>query len=82
MAGSASSQPQFMSSMGNMNSSSNEPLMDNSDVEKIVVPEASLFTFYFSFSCLSLLILCHHVLLEHLGNEFWCKYFVFRPNDT
>ncbi|XP_074325080.1 metal transporter Nramp1-like [Apium graveolens] len=39
MAGSASSQPQFMSSMGNMSSSSNEPLMDNSDVEKIVVPE-------------------------------------------
>ncbi|WOH09945.1 hypothetical protein DCAR_0729406 [Daucus carota subsp. sativus] len=40
MAGSASSQPQFMSSMNNMgNSSSNEPLMEDSDVNKIVVPE-------------------------------------------
>ncbi|KAK1363974.1 NRAMP metal ion transporter 6 [Heracleum sosnowskyi] len=49
MAGSGSSQPQFMSSMGNMNSSSNEPLMDNSDVDKIVVPENTSWKNIFSY---------------------------------
>lgn len=48
--GSASSQqPQFMSSMGNGNSSSNEPLMDNSDDNKILVPEKTSWKNLFSY---------------------------------
>lgn len=60
MAASTAAQPQFIASTGGIRSSSNEPLIENTENDQIVVPDVSFF-FLESFIISIYVYVCLHV---------------------